>query len=59
MTKLSVAPSGAKRVQSFVSSDKEFESSEHVTCCANGRVLPRTAFSDSYVALIAVRTRAI
>lgn len=59
MTKLDVAPSGAKRVRPFVSSDKEFESSERATRYANEEVLPRMAFSDSYVALIGVPTRAI
>lgn len=59
MTKLDVAPSGAKRVRPFVSSYKEFESSERATRYANEEVLPRMAFSDSYAALIGVPTRAI
>ena len=59
MTKLDVVPSGAKRVRPFVSSDKEFESSERATHYANEEVLPRMTFSDSYAALIGVPTRAI
>lgn len=59
MTKLDVVPSGAKRVRPFVSSDKEFESSERATRYANEEVLPRMTFSDSYAALIGVPTRAI
>ena len=59
MTKLDVAPSGAKRVRPFVSSDKEFESSERATRYANEEVLPRMTFSDSYASLIGVPTRAI
>ena len=41
MTKMDYAPSGAERVQLFLTSDKEFESSERATKYANQEILPR------------------
>ena len=41
MTKLDVAPSGLRRTQPVVSSDKQFESHDQATRYANEEILPR------------------
>lgn len=58
MTKLDIAPSGAKRVQPFVSSDKEFESHSRAVKYANEEVLPRMAFAPTYARVMGVPERA-
>lgn len=59
MTKLDIAPSGAKRIRTIVSSDKEFESFARAAQYANQEILPRMEFSPFVAKLMGVPTRAL
>ena len=59
MTKMDYAPSGAERVQLFLTSDKEFESSERATKYANQEILPRLMLTPFRAHALKVPMRAI
>ena len=59
MSKMDIAPSGAERVLSVVSSDKEFEFEDKAIKYANEEILPRLELKSFHAEMLGVPTRAL
>lgn len=59
MTKLDIAPSGAKRIMTIVSSNKEFESFARAAQYANQEILPRMELTKVAADMMGMPTRAL